>query len=117
MNMAPWDVSKRDIAVVVDGLVYVTPAKFLLWDWTDFGNFIDMDRWRDVADVIAEHHKIDPDRLITAIAIAETLQAHPLLNQWQYGTSRRYRRAAPDDISNLQFLCRGHNAAKGDRQQ
>lgn len=50
-----------------------------LWDGTDFTTLADIDRWPEVAAIIAQHHDIDPDRLIAAIAKAIGIRRHPML--------------------------------------
>jgi hypothetical protein len=65
---------KRMTAIVVDDLVMFAP-NIGIWvpgcaGESSFHQFTDLERWPEIATVLAEAYDIDPDRLIRAIEIA-----------------------------------------------
>lgn len=178
--------------VIISDLVEVSGNWGIrLWDGTDFSTLIAMERWPEIAAIVALHHGVDPDALIAAIAKASGIKRDQMLMDATCGTGwpkgihgpitlerfeelrneadlRRLNRSAKqkyisirrmefasrsamlalqmiergdahrcvvngcvetvdltidhivplsrggsDDLSNLQFMCRKHNSAKG----
>lgn len=82
----PWD-SKREGMVVVDDLVAVSWNNgIVLWDWTNFSHLAEIQRWPEIASLIADHNNIEPEALIVAIEKALTIKGHDLLGEGLTGS-------------------------------
>src|SRR3989304_4942594 len=89
MINSPWAYSHG--SVVINDLVELSANNgIILWEWTDFTRLAEIERWPEIAAIIAEHHQIEPARLQDSIQKAINYSGHQLLsealsNKWPTG--------------------------------
>lgn len=102
--------------VVIDDLVEVSGNFGIrLSDRTDFTTLTGIDRWPEIAAIFAEHHGIEPDRLIAAIAKAIGIYRHPLLADATCGPGWPLGIAGPITLEQFDFLREGEIARRENR--